>query len=166
MEGANADGPPASKVRAIQGRSVLPRAISTVVTLGGGAGGRVAVGVLVGVQVGVGEAVAVNVGEGAGLGVLVKVAVGRGEGVGVGGSKLETIGRSLIEGNWQDVASNSEDSKTNSKPLLVLKLQPPLNGADDVAIGQIQIQVIPWAPRSSIIAVSANEFRRNRVFVA
>jgi len=139
IEGANAAGPPASKVRAIQGRSVLPRAISTVVTVGLGAGGRVAVGVLVGVLVGVGEGVGVKVGEGVGLGVGVKVAVavGIGEGVGVGRRKLENTGRLPTEGEPQAEVANSKVSKSKGTPLLIFKLQSPLNGAHDMAVGQI-----------------------------
>lgn len=133
MEAANADGPPASKVRAIQGRSVLPRAISAAVTAGRGAGGRVAVGMLVGV----GEGVAVRLGEGVGLDVAVKVAVGSGEGVGVGGNDLENTGRLVLEEESQAGVSNSKDSRRNSKPLLIFKLQPLLHGAHDISVGQI-----------------------------
>ena len=162
MEGANSDAPPASKVRAIQGRSVLPLAISTVVTAGRGEGGRVAVGVLVGV----GEGVAVKVGAGkdVGLGVTVKVAVGRGEGVGV--AEGESPNRSLIEEESQAGVSNSEDSKANSKPLLIFKLQSPLNGTHDIAVAQVEIQIGPWARRGSIIFVPPDELGRDRVFIA
>jgi len=81
MEGKGAMVEPASKVRAIQGRSVLPRAISSAVAAGGEAGGRVAVGMGVLVGMGGGEGVAVKVGDGVGRGVLVKVAVAKAVGV-------------------------------------------------------------------------------------
>jgi hypothetical protein len=76
---------PASKVRAIHGRSGSPRAISSSSVKSGLAGARVAVGAGVLVDVGVGDGLAVGVEVGIRVGVGVEVAVGSGKGVGLGG---------------------------------------------------------------------------------
>jgi hypothetical protein len=84
MDGRGTRLAPASKVRAIQGRSGSPRAISSAGVEGVFAGARVAVGDGVLVDVGVGEGVAVKVEVGIAVGVGIQVAVGRGVGVGLG----------------------------------------------------------------------------------
>jgi len=137
MDGRGTESAPASKVRAIQGRSGLPRAISTGVTVGLEAGGRVEVGV--GVSVTVGEGVAVNVTDGVGLGVMVKVAVGKGVAVAVGGRNWEITGNSLMEEESQAGASNNKESSNSSEPLLFLKPQSPFNGTHYMAVGQVLI---------------------------
>jgi hypothetical protein len=149
----------ASKVRAIQGRSELPPAISTVVRAGRGAGGRVAVGVLTGV----GEEVIVKVGERVGIGAVVKVAVGRGLGVGVG--RLEIPSGSLTEEESQAGIRSNTDSKSRGKPLLVSKLQPSLDRADDIAVGQIHIQISSRACSCSVVLVPPDELGRDGVFI-
>ena len=137
IDGRGAESAPASKVRAIQGRSVLPRAISIPVTGGLEAGGRVGVGL--GVSVTEGEGVAVNVTNGVELGVMVKVAVGKGVAVAVGGRNWEITGNSLSEEESQAGASNNRESSNSSKPLLLFKLQSPFNSTHYVAVGQVLI---------------------------
>lgn len=166
MEGKGAMLEPASKVRAIQGRSVLPRAISTAVAGGGEGGGRVGVGRGVSVGMGVGEGVTVKVGDGAGLGVLVKVAVGKAVGVAVGGISWEITGKSLIEDESHAGVSNSRDSRRRTTRLLVLKLKSPFNGTHDVAIGQIAVQIGPRAQCGSVITMAPHGLGIEGVFIA
>jgi hypothetical protein len=84
MDGHGTRLAPTSKVRAIQGLSGLPRAISVAVMTGEPAGARVVVGAGVLVDVVVGDGVAVEVEVDVAVAVGVQVAVGRGVGVGVG----------------------------------------------------------------------------------
>ena len=157
---------PASKVRAIQGRSGLPRKISAALGGGGEGGASVAVAVGTAVGVDVGDAVAVKVGVGSVVGVTVEVAVGRSVGVGVSGRNWETTGRSRIADESQAAVSKSRQSKKSSKGLWFFKTHSLLSGAYDEAIGQVPIEIGPRTRCGSIVTMASDHLGGNRILIA
>jgi hypothetical protein len=139
IEGKGATLAPASRVRAIQGRSGSPWVISPAANAVGEASGCDAAGLGVLVGVTVGKGVAVKVEYDVGLGVLVKVAVGRGVGVAVAGTNWEITGHWLMEEELHAGVSRSTDSRKSASALPILKLESPLNGIHDVAVRQVAI---------------------------
>ncbi len=91
------------------------------------------------VPVNVGKGATVDVGDAMGLGLLVGVAVARGVSVAVGGTNWEITGHWLMDEEPHAGVSRSIVSKRSARPLLILKLEPPLNGIHDVAIRQVAI---------------------------
>ena len=104
MEGQGSMLAPTSKVRAIQGRDVGPRAISSAVKVGRGADDGVAVGVTAVVGVGIGGRVAAKVG------------LGKGVSVGVDGRNWAMSGNSLTDDRLQ-AAKNGKPTRTRGSSL-------------------------------------------------